>query len=164
MQEVVIRLQKVCINCHATITSGLRLGRAEVLMSLKYYQWAQSQGHHTVDHLEGGVERGSARRFSLKGRGRERAIVNRTNIGLVLKATFGKILRRCGAHFFLIYFFVFFRAHRYHLELNWTEMIWAELNWTNLNDFGVLLRCRHPLICTQHYLDHFSLLIRIQLQ
>ena len=37
------------------------------------------------------VERGSARRSSLKGR--ERAIVNQTNIGTVSKAPLGKLLR-----------------------------------------------------------------------
>ena len=39
---------------------------------------------------ERGVERGSARRSSLKGR--ERAIVNQTNTGTVSKATLGKLL------------------------------------------------------------------------
>ena len=44
-----------------------------------------------------GVERGSARRSSLKGR--ERAIVNQTNVGTALKATLGTLLRdRVGAH------------------------------------------------------------------
>ena len=37
------------------------------------------------------MERGSARRSSLKGR--ERAIVNQTNIGTVSKATLGTLLR-----------------------------------------------------------------------
>ena len=50
------------------------------------------EGHHTIDRLEErGVERGSARRSSLKGR--ERAIVNQTNIGTVSKTTLGKLLR-----------------------------------------------------------------------
>ena len=72
--------------------NGLLLGRSEVLRSLRHYLRAQSQGHHTVDRLEErGVERGSARRSSLKGR--ERAVVNRTNIGTVSKATLGKLLR-----------------------------------------------------------------------
>ena len=71
----------------ATITNGLLLGRSEVLRSLR-----QSQGHHTIDRLEErGVERESARRSSLKGR--ERAIVNQTNIGTVSKAMLGKPLR-----------------------------------------------------------------------
>ena len=53
----------------ATLTSGLFLGRSEVLRSLRHYLWAQSQGHHTIDHLEEkGEERGSARQSSLKGR------------------------------------------------------------------------------------------------
>ena len=67
----------------ATLTSVLLLGRSEVLRSLRHYLRAQSQE-------ERGVERGSARRSSLKGR--ERAIVNQTNI-TVSKATMGKLLR-----------------------------------------------------------------------
>ena len=47
---------------------------------------------HTIDRLEErGVERGSARRSSLKGR--ERAIVSQTNIGTVSKVTLGKLMR-----------------------------------------------------------------------
>ena len=62
-----------------------------VLRSLRHYLRAQSQGHHTIDHLEErGVKRGSARRSSLKGR--ERGIVNQTNIGTVSKETLGKRL------------------------------------------------------------------------
>ena len=81
----------------AILTSGLLLGRSEVLRSLIHYLRAQSQGHHTIDRLEErGVERGSARRSSLKGR--ERAIVSQTNIGTLWKATLGKLLRRDGAH------------------------------------------------------------------
>ena len=53
----------------AAIISGLRLGRSEVLRSLRHHLLAQSQGHHTIDRLEErGVERGSVRRSSLKGR------------------------------------------------------------------------------------------------
>ena len=72
--------------------SDLLLERPEVLRSLRHYLRVQSQGHHTIDRLqERGVERGSARRSSLKGR--ERAIVNQTNVGTVSKATLGKLLR-----------------------------------------------------------------------
>ena len=53
---------------------------------------AGAGGHHAIDHLEEtGVERGSARRSSLKGR--EGAIVSQTNIRTVSKATLGKLLR-----------------------------------------------------------------------
>ena len=77
---------------NATLTSGLLLGRSGVLRSLRHYLRVQSQGNHTPDRLEErGVERGSARRSSLKGR--ESAIVNQTNIGTVSKATLGKLLR-----------------------------------------------------------------------
>ena len=76
----------------ATLTGGLLLGRSEVVRSLRHYQRAQSERHHTIDRLEErGVERGSARRSSLKGR--ERAIISQTNIGTVSKATLGKLLR-----------------------------------------------------------------------
>ena len=76
----------------ATLTSSLLLGRSATLRSLRHYMRVQSQGYHTIDHLEErGVERGSARRSSLKGR--ERAIVNQTNTGTVSKATLGKLLR-----------------------------------------------------------------------
>ena len=76
----------------ATLTGGFLLGRSEVLRSLRHYLRAKRQGHHTSDRLEErGMGRGSARRSSLKGR--ERAIVNQTNIGTVSKATLRKFLR-----------------------------------------------------------------------
>ena len=90
-------MSKVDIHFHKILyappwTSVLRLERSEVLRRLRHYMQAQSQGHHTIDRQEErGVERGSARRSSLKGR--ERAIVNQTNIGTISKATLGKRLR-----------------------------------------------------------------------
>ena len=41
----------------ATIASGMRLGRSEVLRILRQYLRTQSQGHHTIDRLKelGGV-------------------------------------------------------------------------------------------------------------
>ena len=57
---------------------------AKVLRSLRFYLQAQSQGHHTINRLyERGIEKGSARRSSLKGRGW--AAVNHTNTGAVPK-------------------------------------------------------------------------------
>ena len=79
----------------ATIKSGLLLGRSEVLRNLRTTCGVQSQGLHTIDRLEErSVERGSAGRCSLKGR--ERAIVNQTNIGTVPKATLGGISSETG--------------------------------------------------------------------
>jgi len=76
----------------ATLTSGLLLGRSEVLRSSTHYLQAQSQGHHTIGCLEErDVERGSTRQSSLKGR--ERAIVDQTNIGTISKVTWGKLSR-----------------------------------------------------------------------
>ena len=71
---------------------AVTLVRPEVLRSLRHYLRAQSQGHYTIDRLEErGVERGSVRRSSLKGR--ERATVNQTNIGTVSKAALGKLVK-----------------------------------------------------------------------
>ena len=38
----------------ATISSGLRLGRSEVLRNLRHYLRAYCQGHHTIDRLAWG--------------------------------------------------------------------------------------------------------------
>ena len=46
-------------------------------------------------------------------RGRERAIVNQTNIGNVSQETLWKLLNGPS------------RAQRHHLELNWSELNWA---------------------------------------
>ena len=75
-----------------TLTSGLLLGRSEVLRSLRHYLQAQSQGHHTTDRPEErGVERGSARRSSWKGRSDEHWNRFKGNIGETSE-------RRGGAH------------------------------------------------------------------
>ena len=61
------------------IASGLRLGRSEVLRSMRHYLRGKSQGHLTIDRLkQRRVERGCARRSSLKGR--ERAIVSQSEV------------------------------------------------------------------------------------
>ena len=97
----------------ATLKGGLLLGRSEVLISLRHYLQAQGKRHHIIDLLEErGVERGSVRRSSLKGR--ETAIVNQTNTGTVSKATLGKPLR-AGVE--RIYYGLC-RARKYHLILN----------------------------------------------
>ena len=76
----------------ATLTNGLLLGRSEMLRSLRHYLRAQNQGHHSIDRLEErGVERGSTRQSSLKGR--ERTVVKQIYIGTVSKATLGNLLR-----------------------------------------------------------------------
>ena len=60
----------------ATLTSGLLLGRSEVLRSLGHYLRAQSQGHHIIDRLEErGTKIGSTRRSYLTGR---ESLVRRT--------------------------------------------------------------------------------------
>ena len=57
-----------------------------MLKNLRLYLRAQSQGHHTIDRLEeGNMERGSTRQSSSKGR--ERAVVNQTNIEGIVKQT-----------------------------------------------------------------------------
>ena len=85
----------------ATPTSGLLLRRSGVLKSLRHYLRAQSQGHHAITNRleERGMERGSARRSSMKGQ--ERAIINQTvqtDIGTVSKAALVKLLRDRREH------------------------------------------------------------------
>ena len=76
----------------ADITSGLQLGRAEVLRGLRNFLSTDKSEHHSIDRLkERGVEKGSGRHSTLQGR--ERSVFNQTNIGTVSRATLGRLLR-----------------------------------------------------------------------
>ena len=74
------------------ITSGLQLGRAEVLRGLRNFLNMDMPEHHSIDRLkERGVEKGSGRHSTLQGR--QRSVFNQTNIGTVSRATLGRLLR-----------------------------------------------------------------------
>ena len=76
----------------ADITSGLQLGRAEVLRGLRNFLNTDKPEHHSIGHLkERGVEKGSGRHSTLQGR--ERSVFNQANIGTVSRATLGRLLR-----------------------------------------------------------------------
>ena len=76
----------------ADITSGLQLGRAEVLRGLRNFLSTDKPEHHSIDRLkERGVEKGSGRHSTLQGR--KRSVFNQTNIGTVSRATLGRLLR-----------------------------------------------------------------------
>ena len=76
----------------ADITSGLQLGRAEVLRGLRNFLSTDKPEHHSIDRLkERGVEKGSGRHSTLQGR--ERSVFNQTNTGTVSRATLGRLLR-----------------------------------------------------------------------
>ena len=76
----------------ADITSGLQLGKAEVLRGLRNFLNTDKPEHHNTDRLkERGVEKGSGRHSTLQGR--ERSVFNQANIGTVSKATLGRLLR-----------------------------------------------------------------------
>ena len=100
----------------ATLINGLLLGRSEVLRSLRHYLWAQSQGHHTIDHLEKrGTERGNPRRcFSWKDKRGPSSI----------RWTSKPFQRQRWGNFWETGWSTHghFRVHRYHPEPNWTEM------------------------------------------
>ena len=86
---------------------------SEVLRSLRYYLRAQSQGHHTIDHLEErGVERGSAIWSFLKDK-RGPSSIRRT-LELFQRQCWGNFGETGWSTYGL------FRAHRYYLELDWT--------------------------------------------
>ena len=76
----------------ADITSGLQLGKAEVLRGLRNFLNMDRPEHHSTDRLkERGVEKGSGRHSTLQDR--ERSVFNQANIGTVSGATLGKLLR-----------------------------------------------------------------------
>ena len=76
----------------ADITSGLQLGRAELLRGLRNFLNMDRPEHHNIDRLEErGAEKGSGRHSTL--RGRERSVFNQANIGTVSRATLGRLLR-----------------------------------------------------------------------
>ena len=106
----------------ASITSGLRLEKSEMLRNLRHYPQAQSRGHHTIDCLEErSLKRGSARHSSKE---LEMVIVDQTNIETVSKATLGTCLREGWSSYFFSFFFSFFlfRAHRYLVDPNGTDL------------------------------------------
>ena len=74
------------------ILSGLQLGRAEVLSSLRNFLNMDRPEHHSIDCLKKReVEKGSGRHSTLQGR--ERSVFNQRNIGTVSRATLGRLLR-----------------------------------------------------------------------
>ena len=81
----------------AHITSGLQLSRAEMLEGLRNSLNMDRTEHHSTDCLkERAVEKGSSRHFNLQGW--EQSVFNQTNIGTVLRATFGRLLRDGTQH------------------------------------------------------------------
>ena len=98
-----LRLQRllwICCPGHAgvsgnertDITSGLQLGRAEVLRGLRNFLNTYKPEHHSIDRLkERGVEKGSGRHSTLQGR--QRPVFNQANIGTISRATLGRLLR-----------------------------------------------------------------------
>ena len=81
----------------ADITSGLQLGRAEVLRGLGNFLNMDRPEHHSTDRLkERGVLKGSPRHSTL--RGCKRSVLNQTNIGTISRATLGRLLRDGTEH------------------------------------------------------------------
>ena len=91
-----------CVSEDLTsISSGLRLGRSEVLRGFRHYLRAGTKPRTSHLRSPGGERRGKlrgiARESSLKGR--ERAVVSQTNTGTVSKANARETSeRRGGAH------------------------------------------------------------------
>ena len=76
----------------ADITSGLQLGRAEMLRGLRSFLNMDKPQHHSTDRLkERGVEKRSG--WHSIQRGQEWSVFNQTNTGNVSKATLGRLLR-----------------------------------------------------------------------
>ena len=76
----------------ADITSGLQLGRAEVLRGLRNFLNTDKPEHHSIDRLkEREVKKGSGRHSTLQGW--KLSVFNQANIGTVSMATLGRLLR-----------------------------------------------------------------------
>ena len=72
----------------ADITSGLQLGRAEVLRDLKNFLNMDRPEHHSIDlPKKRGMEKGSGLHETLQGR--KRSLFNEANIGTVSRVTLG---------------------------------------------------------------------------
>ena len=68
-----------------------------MLRGLRNFLNTDKPEHHSTDHLkERGVEKGSGWHSTLQGR--ERSVFNQTNIGTVLRATLGRLLRDGAEH------------------------------------------------------------------
>ena len=94
----------------ADTTSGLQLGRAEVLRGLRNFLNMDRPEHYSIDRLkERGVEKGSGRHSTLQGR--EQSVFNQANIVTVSRATLGRLLRDGAESVWS------FRALRCHFEL-----------------------------------------------
>ena len=94
----------------ADITSGLQLDRAEVTRGLRNYLNKDMPEHHSIGRLKKrGVEKGSERHSILQGQ--ERSVFNQKNIGTVLRATLGRLLRDGAKRLWA------FLVLRCHLEL-----------------------------------------------
>ena len=73
-------------------SSGLQIDRAEVIRGWRNFLNMDRPEHPSIDCLkERGVEKGSGRHSTL--RGRERSVFNQTNIGTVSRATLSRLLR-----------------------------------------------------------------------
>ena len=79
------------------ITSGLRLGRSEVLRGLRHYTCGYKATQSIAWRRDRGIDKGRVRRSTL--RGRDRVFVHQTSIGTVSKGNlWGTSQRRGGAH------------------------------------------------------------------
>ena len=99
-----------------------------------HHKWLASRKIWSVEELEtlpagtkpstshyrspGRERRGKRKCWNIFLKGRERAIVNQTNIGTVSKTTLGKLLTEWSVY-------GLFQAHRYHLELDRTKLNWS---------------------------------------
>ena len=79
---VLLELEGIRLAHTADIIPGLHLGRAEVLRGLRNFLNMDRSEHHSTDRpKERGMEKGSGRHSTV--RGRDRSVFNQTTIGTV---------------------------------------------------------------------------------
>ena len=78
----------------ANITTGLQLGRAEVLRGLRNFQNMDIPEHHSIGYQKEKEWRKEAVNIAPSEVGRKRSVFNQTNIGTVFEVNFRKTSER----------------------------------------------------------------------
>ena len=139
----------------AHITSGMKLGMAQVLRGLRSCLNMDRPEHHSIDHLmERGVEKGNCRHSTHQGR--ERSVFNQTNIGTVSRVTLGRLLRDRAE---IIYIMGLYELYDAILSWNW-NWNWKPESWNEPNCWGKALP-RYLSYLRVSNIEAFSQTIRV---
>ena len=133
----------------ADFTSGLQLGRAEVLRGFRNFLNTHKPEHDSTDRLkERGVEKGSDRHSTLQGR--KRSVFNQANIGTISRATLGRLLRD-GAERIWAFPSATMPSWAETETQGWTSPSLKPQQWFSEDNYALKHTQCQPLVC-YHYL------------